>query len=143
MPGGRYKGLASGYNSGAVSHSAGSRQAGRQSPLCLGLVGLGSAVPIPLPASHPCLWPFVWTPPHCPINPLLPTAYLAAQLGHPYQVLVSISHAGQRQTPSGSRAQACVISLASLRKGALEQLCSLRKGFRVSERAAMCAGLPT
>lgn len=98
-----YKGLALGYNSGAVSHSAGQR-AGRQSSLCLCLAGLGPAARLPLPASHLCLWPFVWTPPHWPINPLLPTTYLAAWLGHPYQTLFSISHAGERQAPSRSRA---------------------------------------
>lgn len=91
-----YKGLASGYNSGAVSHSAGQR-AGRQSSLCLCLAGLGPAAPLPLLASHPCLWPFVWTPPHWLINPLLPATYLALWLGHAHQALVSISHAGEKQ----------------------------------------------
>lgn len=52
---GRYKGLASGYNSGAVSHSAGQR-AGRQSSLCLRLFGLGPAAPFPLPLAF-CLHP--------------------------------------------------------------------------------------
>lgn len=142
-----YKGLASGYNSGAVSHSAGQR-AGRQSSLCLRLAGLGPAAPLPLLASHPCLWPFVWTPPHWLINPLLPATYLALWLGHAYQALVSISHAGEKQAPSRSWAQACMISLASLGKEALARvrhrgyLCSLRKGFRMNPRA-VCAGLPT
>lgn len=81
-PGGRYKGLASGYNSGAVSHSAGQR-AGTQSSLCLRLARLGPAARFPLLVSQLCPWPFVCTPPDSPINPLLPVAYLAAQLGHP------------------------------------------------------------
>lgn len=81
-PGGRYKGLASGYNSGAVSHSAGQRAA-TQSSLCLCLAGLGPAARFPLLVSHLCPWPFVCTPPYSPINPLLPVAYLAARLGHP------------------------------------------------------------
>lgn len=86
-------------------------------------------------------------PPHWPINPLLPTAYLALWLGHPCRALVCISHAGERQAPSRSRARACMISLASLRREALARgrprgdLCSPRKGFRPSWRAVR-AGLP-
>lgn len=47
----------------------------------------------------PCPWPFVCTPPHSLLNPLLPAAYLATWLGHPYQVLVSISHLARGKLP--------------------------------------------
>ena len=89
-PGGWHKGLASGHNSGAVSHSAGQR-AGRQSSLCLRLSGLGPAARSPLP------WPFVCALPHSPLNPLLPAAHLATWAGQRSQALVSSSHPGQRQ----------------------------------------------
>lgn len=70
-PGGRYKGLASEHNSGAVSHSAG-QWAGTQSSLCLRLARLGPAARFPLLVSQLCPWPFVRTPPDSPINPLYP-----------------------------------------------------------------------
>lgn len=95
-PGGRYKGLASGYNSGAVSHSA-QQRAGRQSSLCLHLFGLGPAARFPGP------WLLVRTPPHSPLNPLLPAAYLATWPEHPSQALVSISHPGQLPLEAGLR----------------------------------------
>lgn len=92
------------------------QRAGRQSPLCLRLVGLGPAAPIS-PAGFP---------PHpCPLPTLTPCRLLPTWQpgrGSLGQALVSTSHPGQRRAPSRSRAQACMISRACLRKQALEQL---------------------
>lgn len=63
------------------------------------------------------------------------------------QALVSVGHAGQRQTPSGSRSQACMISRARLGKGVLEQLvaeavCAARGRVFVRLESAVRARLP-
>lgn len=120
-PGGWYKGLASGHNSGAVSHSAGQR-AGRQSSLCLRLSGLGPAARFALPKA------FCLHLPHSLLNPLLPAAHLATWPGQVPRLWFPSATPARGKLSSRSWAQACVIPLASPGTEASGQLCRRQRG---------------
>lgn len=113
------------------------RAAARQTERPVSAGRLGPAARFPSGFSSP-VRPFVCTPPHWPINPLLPTAYLALpRAGAPFPGCGCPWPRRREAGSSGGRswAQACGASLASWGgrlwgRSARRYLCGSGEGFR-------------